>query len=349
MKRLFKTVIFSITLIFFTLSGYSQYEGRNYLGAELYSGQLFRFGRFEARMYMAAQSGTVSSMFLYHNDSYMGAPEPWREIDIEVLGKSPSKFQSNMITGVAGNQTTSEQHHGLGFYANTGYHTYAIEWTPDYIAWFVDDVEVRRATTSQVTDLSDTDLGLRFNLWVSSVTSWVGSFNPQLLPVHQFIKWVKYYEYVPGEGDNDSDFKLNWHDDFSTFNTSRWRKANWTFNDNLVYLAPSNINVKDGTLIISLTEKSSPGFSGDIPVDNDSGNNIENIPSFAFSVYPNPVKDILHVQYSTPGNEQKTIRVYNIFGELVLETRGEKIDFSKLPGSVYVVKIEDKWIKVVKQ
>ena len=344
-----KSIGILITFIFLSLSGYSQYQGRNYLGAELYSSQLFRFGRFEARMYMAAQSGTVSSMFLYHNDSYMGAPEPWREIDIEVLGKSPSNFQSNMITGVAGKQVMSEQHHELGFYANTGYHTYAIEWTQDYIAWFVDDVEVRRATSSQVTDLRDTDLGLRFNLWVSSVTSWVGPFDPQLLPAHQFINWIKYYAYTPGEGDNNSDFKLSWQDDFNTFNNSRWRKGNWSFDGNLAYLTPSNINVKDGVLIISLTEKDSPGFSGNIPVDNNPGSNIENTYSSTLKVYPNPVKDMLYVQYSTQENEQKSIQVYNIFGELVRETKDKKIDFSELPNSIYVVKVKDEWIKVVKR
>jgi len=338
-----------IAFVFLSFAGYSQqYEGRNYLGAELYSSQLFRFGRFEARMCMAAQSGTVSSMFLYHNDSYMGAPEPWREIDIEVLGKSPSRFQSNMITGVAGKQIMSEQHHELGFYANAGYHTYAIEWTPDYIAWFVNNIEVRRAKTSQVTDLRDTNLGLRFNLWVSSETSWVGNFNPQLLSAHQFINWVKYYEYTPGQGDNNSDFKLSWQDDFNTFNTSRWKKGNWTFDGNLTYLAPSNINVKDGVLIISLTEKNSPGFSGDVPEDNNQVSIIEPHSS-TFRVYPNPVKDILYVRYPVLEDEQKNIQVYNVFGKLVQETKDGKIDFSGLPSSIYVVKVKDEWVKVVKQ
>ncbi|MDR1729501.1 MAG: family 16 glycosylhydrolase [Prevotellaceae bacterium] len=346
MKTLFKIIIFLTGFFFLSFSGYSQYDGRNYLGAELYSGQLFRYGRFEARMYMAAQSGTVSSMFLYHNDSYMGAPEPWREIDIEVLGKSPSQFQSNMITGVAGNQVTSEKHHELGFYANTGYHTYAIEWTPDYIAWFIDDVEVRRATTAQVTDLRDTDLGLRFNLWISSETSWVGPFNPQLLPANQFINWIKYYEYAPGEGDNNSDFKLSWQDDFDMFNTTRWKKGNWTFDGNLAYLTPSNINVKEGMLIISLTEKNSSGFSGNIPADNNSVNVTEPIRSSSFRIFPNPVKDILYVQDIE--NEQENIQLYTIFGELVKETKDKKINFSGLPNGIYVVKIANEWTKVVK-
>ena len=71
---------------------------KDYSGAELYSKETWMYGKFEARMQMAAGSGTVSSMFLYHNDSYLGGNEPWVEVDIEILGQNPSSFQSNIST-----------------------------------------------------------------------------------------------------------------------------------------------------------------------------------------------------------------------------------------------------------
>ena len=37
---------------------------KDYSGAELYSKETWMYGKFEARMQMAAGSGTVSSMFL---------------------------------------------------------------------------------------------------------------------------------------------------------------------------------------------------------------------------------------------------------------------------------------------
>ena len=51
-------------------------QDKAYSGAELYTNETWMYGKFEARMQMAAGSGTVSSMFLYHNDSYLGGNEP---------------------------------------------------------------------------------------------------------------------------------------------------------------------------------------------------------------------------------------------------------------------------------
>ncbi|MDR1760638.1 MAG: family 16 glycosylhydrolase [Fibrobacter sp.] len=264
-----KTKIILLFLTLLTCSFAQNYDGRNVLGAELYSSELFRFGRFEVRMRMAATSGSVSSMFLYHNDSYLGAPEPWREIDMEVLGKSPLSFQSNIITGAAGKQTTSEQHHALDFSTQESYNTYAIEWTPTGVAWFINGTEVRRtAGTQQTNDLQDTDQGLRFNLWSSTSVPWAGAFDTGTLPIHQFINWVKVYDYTPGAGENGSDFTLRWADEFDSFETARWNKGNWTFDGNSAYLTPQNINVQNGTLIISLTTTENPGFSGTVPEDN---------------------------------------------------------------------------------
>ena len=105
-------------LVFFTAFAFA----KDYSGAELYTNETYQYGKFEARMYMAAGSGLVSSMFLYHNDSYMGDPEPWVEVDIEVLGKKPESFQSNIITGNAAKKVTSEKHHTVSPAANAAYH-----------------------------------------------------------------------------------------------------------------------------------------------------------------------------------------------------------------------------------
>ena len=104
-------------------------QDRDYSGAELFSLDSYMYGKFEARMYMAAGSGLVSSMFLYYDDSWLGGTDPWVEIDVEVLGKSPESFQSNIISGNAAKKIMSEQHHSLAVPANRTYHTYSFEWT----------------------------------------------------------------------------------------------------------------------------------------------------------------------------------------------------------------------------
>lgn len=116
----------------------------NYYGAELYSKESFKYGRFEAKMKMACAPGTISSMFLYYNNSDKGGSYPWNELDIEVLGKNSKAFQSNIITGSKSSKVTTEKVHNLSFATNADYHIYVMEWTPDYVSWSIDGVEMRR-------------------------------------------------------------------------------------------------------------------------------------------------------------------------------------------------------------
>ena len=264
---------------------------KDYQGGELYTNETWMYGKFEARMKMAAGSGTVSSMFLYHNDSYLGGNEPWVEIDIEILGKNPSSFQSNIITGFGpvngqnNQKITSEKHHNIEQASNQSFHTYGMEWTPDYVAWTLDGEVVRKtvkgqesgckreadgqqqSNCNQVQDLGKKPQGLRFNLWSHEDAGWVGAWNDNILPVYQFINWVKVYEYKPGEGDNGSDFKLQWTDNFESLDASRWSLGDWTFDGNRVDISPENVYTRDGMAIIALTKKGQEGFNGQVPQD----------------------------------------------------------------------------------
>ena len=248
-------------------------SAKDYSGAELYTSETWMYGKFEARMKMAAVSGSVSSMFLYHNDSYLGGSEPWVEVDIEILGKTPNSFQSNIITGYGpNNKVTSEKHHEINPSSNESFHTYGMEWTPDYVAWILDGQVVRKTVkgqgdNNQVQDLGKKPQGLRFNLWSAEDAGWVGPFEDNKLPVYQFINWVKVYKDTPGAGENGSDFTPDWSDDFDTFDATRWQKGDWTFDGNRVDISPSNIFVKDGMVIIALTKKGQEGFNGQMPTD----------------------------------------------------------------------------------
>lgn len=253
------------------LMSISASAAKNYNGAELYSVETVKYGRFDVRMRTISGSGTVSSFFLYYNDSYLGAPEPWEEIDIEVLGKDKNVFQSNIITGNAAKKVTSEELHNHNNLA-AEYHTYSVEWTPDYIAWFFDGKEIRRTKPGdkQVSDCQIKEMSYRFNLWISDQPAWVGNFDPSILPVYQFINWMKYSKYTPGAGIDGTDFTPEWQDDFNSFDSKRWGKGDWTFDGNLVDFSAKNIVVKDGYCIICLTTTDKPGFSGQIPLDQET-------------------------------------------------------------------------------
>lgn len=230
-------------------------------GAELYSNETVRFGRWEIRMQVAATPGSVSTFFTYYNNSYLGLPEPWREIDIEVLGKEAKGFQSNLLTGHAAGRTTSEAFHTTADDLTQGFHTYVLDWTPDSIVYRLDGRTVRKtaAPDPQLTDLGDRAQSYRMNLWASTEPAWVGALDPAKLPVIQTVNWMVYSSYTPGQGPNGSNFTPQWTDDFTTLNTTRWSRANWTFEGNMADFTPDNVRVSGGYLMLILSNK---GWTG---------------------------------------------------------------------------------------
>ena len=239
-------------------------------GVEIYSKDVVHFGRWETRMKAAATPGTVSSFFVYYPNSSDGAPYPWREIDIEVLGKNGKGFQSNLITGTAANQTTSETYHNLAYDLSTSYHTYTLDWTPDSVVWRMDGTTVRKTTTSsqQVVDLRDSSDTYRMNLWASNSPSWAGTLDISKLPVLQIVHWMRYSAYTPGAGPGGSNFTPSWVDSFKTINASRWAFGNWTFTGNYATFTSSNAKVQNGYLVMMLSTVGNMGqFPATFPLD----------------------------------------------------------------------------------
>ena len=319
-----KSTLFKGALAVLTMA--AAINAKDFSGAELFTVDEVQYGKFEARMKMAAASGTVSSMFLYQNGSEIADGRPWVEVDIEVLGKEPNQFQSNIITGKAGAQNTSEKHHNVSPATDQAFHTYGLEWTPNYVRWTVDGKEVRKDEGGQVSQLTGTQ-GLRFNLWSSESAAWVGQFDESKLPLFQFINWVKVYKYTPGQGEGGSDFTLDWTDNFDRFDGSRWDKGNWTFDGNRVDLTPKNIYTKDGMLILALTRKGQESFNGQVPKDDEedpvvSSSSVTPISSSSSQVVPPSSSSVMGIQQvRTPQMQVKETRMFNAKGEHVKEVK----------------------------
>ncbi len=216
-------------------------------GAEVYSNHKVKFGKFVMRMKMVSNPGVVSSFFTYDNESWQGGI-PWREIDIEVIGKNPNQFQTNLITGDLAKREHSENMHQLDNVDQ--FHEYTLSWTPDEISWSVDGRVVHAETSEtsqQVIDMRDAAQSYRMNVWVSEAAEWVGPFDKQDLPLYQYVDWIEYYSYENGE------FKLAWRDDFKFFDEKRWGKGDWGFDSNLVTFAKDNVAIKDEMLVLGLT------------------------------------------------------------------------------------------------
>jgi beta-glucanase (GH16 family) len=114
----------------------------------------FRYGRYEARFKPPTSSGNfIATLFTLRTPKF----QEWREIDIEVTADRPQGVLTNVI--FANNVFSwnasiedrverfpaGESTRGLpaGFANQEAFHTYAFEWLPDRVTWFVDDVSVR--------------------------------------------------------------------------------------------------------------------------------------------------------------------------------------------------------------
>lgn len=251
-------------ILFVVLMGLSIHlQAKPYKGAEIYSNDSWLYGRYEIRMRVAKGGGVLSTFFTYKNESEV-AGTFWEEIDIEVFGKNNANaWQSNIILGSTRPTIQSHEEYEIEGSLGDAYHTYVLEWTPDYVAWFLDGVELRRIIgTSTVTSLTNAQ-SARMNIWASESVEWTGEWDDSVLPVYQFVNYIEYKAYNSAT----KTFETGWRDDFNTFDTARWSKANWSFDDNRVDFVPENLVVKNGILVLALTTENAIGYSGTPPAD----------------------------------------------------------------------------------
>jgi endo-1,3-1,4-beta-glycanase ExoK len=233
-------------------------QAKAYKGAEVYSRKGVLYGRMEVRMRMIRGSGLLSTFFTYKEGSEASGAL-WGEIDVEAFGKDDATaWQSNLITGNP--RSTSEQVHTSPTSLADDYHTYQIEWTPEYVSWSFDGGEVRRTRGGQASEVT-TPHTLRFNVWSSDAVGWAGELDESALPAYQFVNWIRYYRYEDGQ------FVLDWTEEFDALDPNRWSKGFWTFDGNRVDFEPANAVVQDGTLVLAITKEGATGFTGTVPVD----------------------------------------------------------------------------------
>ena len=100
----------------------------------------FKYGRIEARMKGPVGAGTWGAFWMLGAD-IDERRWPWcGEIDVtELLGKTPDQsygYLHGLISDAAGRGSAVDMPNG---FVNS-YHTYAIDWFPDQIDWYVDGV-----------------------------------------------------------------------------------------------------------------------------------------------------------------------------------------------------------------
>ena len=146
-----------------------------YSSGEISTHETYRYGYFEARLRMPRGPGLVVGVFTYTRPE---GEESWNEIDMELLGRDTRTLE--LTYHVAGEATKQEVR--LPFDAAEGFHTYAFEWRPDAIVWYVDNVVVHEARGAAIERL---DRNQRFyvSLWNSTeLYRWVGRIDPAQAP-----------------------------------------------------------------------------------------------------------------------------------------------------------------------
>jgi beta-glucanase (GH16 family) len=77
-----------------------------------------------------------------------------------------------------------------------GYHTYAVDWTPTYIKWYIDGVLQKTHTNSGPNDITATPMHLDIDMYLGG--SWAGAVGGStVLPQYMYVDYVRVYNKMP--------------------------------------------------------------------------------------------------------------------------------------------------------
>ncbi|HKO53351.1 MAG TPA: family 16 glycosylhydrolase [Polyangiaceae bacterium] len=253
---------------------------KSYKSGELETKARYGFGAFEARIRCAQGPGVISTFFLWKPNSEQAPAVPWHEIDFE-MGQASGDYQTQIMTP-GGSAPLYRTEHAVAHFMSArpyqGYFTYRIEWTPDYIAFFVDGKEVRRETDKNEYAVmfakdangdtpSSERMELRTGVWPGDTSAyvWSGVFDGSSVPTAHFVDYVKVWKYTPNQANKFATVLLD--EQFNTLNTNVWYPAQWTFDFSASDYVSQNIGVRDGRLVMALTTAAGQGILPTPPAD----------------------------------------------------------------------------------
>ncbi len=135
------------------------FNGAQYTSARLQTkGKIQqRYGRFEARIRLPFGQGMWPAFWLLGDDSDGSVWPQIGEIDImENTGDAPTEiFGTVHGPGYSGENSISKKYTLEDSRVDTGFHIYGIEWGPDYINYYVDNVLYYQITPEDVEEETD--------------------------------------------------------------------------------------------------------------------------------------------------------------------------------------------------
>ncbi len=177
--------------------------GKDFTGSELQSNDLFGYGSYEVEMIASAESGVVSSFFLYSDVFFGGARH--NEIDIEFLGNDTTKININYYYGNQKLGDNGSIQVDLGFDAAAGMNRYRIDWRPDGISWYANDVliyEIEEATAPL--PIPDEPMKVFMNIWTGGegLEDWHGpvAADATAQATYSSVEFTPYAPVAPLDG-----------------------------------------------------------------------------------------------------------------------------------------------------
>ena len=165
-----------------------------------------RYGRFEARMKLPLGKGLWPAFWLLGGDVAATGWPRCGEIDVmENVGEPATIYSTLHGPGYSGGHAVSA-HRALaeGEAVNSGFHVYAVEWSPGRIRFFVDDALVVERTPADLPAgaawVYDHPFFILLNLAVGG--DWPG--NPDAtttFPQQMLVDYVRVYDDAAGAGE----------------------------------------------------------------------------------------------------------------------------------------------------
>ncbi len=177
------------------------FEGSSYTSARLLTKGIFeqQYGRFEARMRLPYGKGMWPAFWM------LGAnidTNPWPacgEIDIMENGGSRPTVISGALHGPGynGGLAILKEYDFENDRVDTGFHVYGVEWGPEYVNFYVDDVLYNQLTPEDVTGPWVFDNGSFFMLLNLAVGgNFDGPPNEETaFPQSMLVDYVRVYKY----------------------------------------------------------------------------------------------------------------------------------------------------------
>ncbi len=203
--------------------GYSFSAADNVADKPISSGEFrtlnneFRYGRYEVSMKSppGGNHNFLHTMFAYRAPAYL----LWRELDIELTAGPQNNFISNIIVAPKDTRVwnggiedstraypypNSDNGAGMlpgGFDTSTQFHTYAFEWLPTSVKWFVDGQLVRVKLDGQGKNnlvIPKESTKIIMNMWVFGNTNLGGgdpANNTGAYPIRGEYDYFRYYRW----------------------------------------------------------------------------------------------------------------------------------------------------------